>query len=104
MSRWSITVKLYNVESVTGEDGKRSLARVGERKVFANRYTVGLTSWVGGDSKGLHPDSVVNVRASEYHGENRCELEGIEYMVEGASQSGEFTRLILKKRLNNGHV
>ena len=100
MSRYSLAVTLYDVELSKGASGDHSEGRVGEARVFANRHSVGLSTWAAGRSMGLHPDAVVAVRSCDYSGQSRCEVGGVEYSVESASCTGEFTRLVLKRRLS----
>lgn len=108
MSRFNRIVTLYDVEQQRNARGQV----VGEmelpgRRVYANQYTIGLTSWAAGASKNLHADAVYSVRSGEYRGEKRARVADVtgnmvEYEVEEVSEMGDSTRIILRRRLVNG--
>jgi hypothetical protein len=108
MSRFNRIVTLYDVEQQRNARGQV----VGElelpgRRVYANQYSIGLTSWAAGASKNLHADAVYMVRSGEYHGETRARVRDVagndvEYEIEEVSDMGGSTRLILRRRLVNG--
>lgn len=107
MSRYNRIVTLYDVEQQKNSRGQV----VGElesngRRVYANQYTIGLTSWAAGAAKNLHADAVYMVRSGEYKGETRARVKDvsgnyIEYEIEEVSEMGDSTRLILRRRLVN---
>lgn len=68
---------------------------------FANKYTLGLTSWAAAVSMGLHADAQVSMRSCDYAGQQKLRMGGIEYDIEKASEKGEFVTLTLKRRLDN---
>lgn len=102
MSRYALIATLQKVEQVTDDRGNASYEVTEERKVQANRYNIGLSTWAAARSNGLHADAEVSMRSCEYKGEERITVEGVEYEVETAQCSGEFTSLTLKRRLSNG--
>lgn len=75
---------------------------VGEpREVFANVYEIGLNSYLAARASGLHADAELQLRSGDYDGEEIVLFGGNEYTVERVSDSGEFTRLTLARRLAN---
>ncbi len=102
MTGYRLVATLYDVQPTRDAGGNVSISRAGETRVFANRYSVGLSTWAAGAAHGLHPDAVLSVRSCDYAGQGRCDVDGKEFTVESASDSGEFTRLTLKRRLSNG--
>lgn len=103
MSRYCKTLELYKVERVSDSKANPIMAEVegSRRKVFANQYTLGMTSWAAGASRNLHADAVFTVRTGEYKGEQRAVCGEDEYEVEEVSAMGEHTRLVLRRRLAN---
>lgn len=99
---------LYNrvatLESVSiGYDGAGNPAEtVTERDVFVNRYSIGSSTWLAARAAGLHADAEVSLRSCDYQGEQRMTLDGIPFEIERVEDRGEFTRLTLARRLNNG--
>ena len=71
------------------------------KEVFANVYEIGLNSYIAAQAAGLHADAELQVRTCDYDGEAIAEFDGQEYTVERATDSGEFTRLVLSKRISN---
>lgn len=101
MTRWNAVADLYDTRVEVDGRGTPARERVLESRVFANRYDIGLSALAAGQSEGLAPDAVLQVRSAEYRGQTRCLLDGREYTVEKAVDSGEFTKLTLKRRLQN---
>lgn len=101
MTRYSEVITLVSVgEPTVDDEGNQTLERI-ETDVFANRYTMGLNTWAAARANGLHADARFNVRTFDYAGQQRAIHDGIEYEVERASVRGEFTTLVLKRRLGN---
>ena len=75
---------------------------VTSRDVFVNRYSIGSSTWLAARSAGLHADVELSLRSCDYQGEQRLSMGGITYEVERVSDRGEFTRLTLARRLNDG--
>lgn len=100
MTRWAGTAVLVGVgfemdaEGVPSESEERT-------EVFANRRSVGLSTWVAARAAGLHADAEIEIRSADYSGQPRAEVDGEEYEVEKARCTGEFTVLTLKRRLPN---
>lgn len=82
-------------------EGVKSDVVSAEATVFANQMHMGMESWAAARSEGLHADSSIQVRSEEYDGHNRCTLDGVEYEIERAYDTGEYTTLTLKRRLRN---
>lgn len=101
MTRFNLYIAIYDEKVTVGDDGTPRYEKVNEAHCFANRYTVGTTAWLAGKDSGLHPEAMLNVRTCDYSHQTRVELDGTEYMVEESSCSGEFTRLVLRRRLAN---
>ena len=101
MTRWSKSVELIGITETLNDEGSPTEERI-VRKIFCNPLTIGAQVWMAARNAGLHADASIEVRTAEYFGEQAAKMDGIEYMVERASTSGEFTRLILARRLFNG--
>ena len=101
MTRYALAIDLYDAEAGVDTYGNSVRTRANESRVLANRQRVSLGSYEAGKSVGLTPDAVVQVRSADYAGQTRCVLDGEEHFVEAAADSGEFTRLTLRKRLGN---
>lgn len=101
MTRYALAIDLYDTQVEVDKQGSPTRVRANESRVFANRYRVGLSAETAGRAQGLRPDAVVSMRSCDYEGQQRCVLDGVEHMVESASDSGEFTRLTLKRRMAN---
>lgn len=99
--RFDSVAELYS--ETLQADPKGNMIRVkGEpREVFANRYEVGMSSYMAAQEAGLHADAEIQVRAIDYQGEEIALMDGIEYTVERVQDSGEFVRLTLARRLSN---
>jgi len=100
--RWDKVAVLYTVETVIDSEGNHSESKGDESTVFANVRNIGLDSWAAARNLGLHADASLQVRSPEYKGQNRCEVDGVEYEVERSYDTGEYTTLTLKRRLRNG--
>jgi hypothetical protein len=102
MTRWNASVTLVSRNKVQSEDGSWQDGEPVETTVYANRRKVGSSTWLAAMSAGLHADASVEVRSFEYDGQDVAILDGIEYTVEKAQSTGEFTTLTLARRLSNG--
>ena len=102
MTRFNEVIELVSVVGTEVDDCGNQVLVTETKTVFANRYTLGLASWAAARSTGLHADSQYSVRSSDYDGQQRVVVEGVEYEVENVSDKGEFTALTLRKRLPNG--
>lgn len=101
MSRFSSVITLIKLIPQQNEEGSFTTLQE-EREVFANPFNVGLNTWAAAQSFGLKPDAVYQVRSVDYQGEESAIVDGIEYSIERAMADGDFTKLTMKKRLDNG--
>ena len=101
MTRFSSVITLVALIPCQNDEGSFTSERF-EREVFANPFNVGLNTWAAAQSFGLKPDAVFQVRSVDYHGESIAIANGVEYSIERAAADGEFTKLTMKKRLENG--
>lgn len=100
--RYDAVATLYSETVEADSRGNLKPVKGEPKEVYANKYTIGMTTYVNARSAGLHADAELQLRTVDYDGENIAILEGIEYTVERVSDSGEFTYLTLAKRLSNG--
>ena len=100
--RFSEPITAFSETSAMDSMGNAALVRSDGKLLWANVYTVGTSAWLAGRAAGLHADAEVQVRSIDYGGENVVVMGGEEYSVERASNTGEFTRLVLSHRLANG--
>ena len=101
MTRFACALTLVDVAVSVNPDGSTSEIRLGERDSFANRRTVGASAYMAARAAGLHPDAEVQLRSSEYSGQQLVEMGGRAYDVEAARDTGEFTVLTLRERVGN---
>lgn len=101
MTRFSSVITLVKLIPCKNDEGSFKSKRL-KREVFANPFNVGLNTWAAAQSFGLKPDAVYQVRSVDYHGEEVAIVDGIEYSIERAAGDGDFTKLTMKKRLENG--
>ena len=99
--RFNATAKLYPVEARQDERGNIAHVEGEPKEVFANVYEIGLNSYIAAQAAGLHVDAELQLRSADYDGEGIVEFDGDEYTVTRVSSAGEFTRLVLSKRLAN---
>ena len=99
--RFSETITLRSVSVEIGDDG-RSATVAADTEAFFNRYTMGLQNRLAASSEGLKGVVEGQVRSSDYEGQERAVLGGREYLVQSAEDSGEFCRLTLAERLDDG--
>lgn len=102
MTRYADTITLLEYEVETDSRGNAVQTLSSSREVFANRYTLGMTAWLAARSAGMHADCEYQLRSCDYAGEQRAIVNGVECDVESAQDTGEFTRLIMKRRLPSG--
>lgn len=99
--RWNKVVDLYTVTTTRNAAGDHVEAVSEPVTVFANPRHIGTEAWAAARNLGLHADASIEVRTWEYSGQNRCEMDGVEYEVERSYDTGEYTNLTLKRRLSN---
>lgn len=98
MSRWDGVCYLVDVRQLQAPDGTFREARA-TTAAYCNRLTVGARTWAAARSAGLHCDATLRLRSCDYSGQGSVVLDGEEYEVERASDTGEFTDLTLARRL-----
>lgn len=99
MSRFNSIATLISVAiTITGGEPVETETRT---DVYCNIYKMGAKTWFQAKSAGLHADSEIEIRTCEYNGQQRVELDDIEYEIERVANNGEFTRLTLKNRASN---
>ena len=101
MSNYSGVATLRDVSQARDGLGNFTVSYT-DTQVFVNVYDVGLSTWMAARSAGLHADAEIQLRSLDYSGQERVLMDGIEYEVERVSDTGDFTRLVLARRLNNG--
>lgn len=102
--RFSEPITAFHEGATQDDMGNATLTRSSGTLLWANVYTVGLNAWLAGRAAGLHADAEIQVRSVDYDGQNIIVMNGEEYTVERASNTGEFTRLVLSHRLGNNSV
>lgn len=102
--RFSEPITAFREVATQDDMGNATLTRSSGTLLWANVYTVGLNSWLAGRAAGLHADAEIQVRSVDYDGQNIIVMNNEEYTVERASNTGEFTRLVLSHRLGNSVV
>lgn len=101
VSRYAEAVKLYDVRWEPSENGSPVETKGNEATAFANRFSIGSSTWAAGLSMGLKGECELQLRTCDYAGQQRCDIDGKEYEVEDVNNTGEFTRLLLRRRLGN---
>lgn len=100
--RWDKVAELYKASTSRDTEGNHFEYKANHVVVFANARNMGLEAWAAARNLGLHADASIQVRSFEYDGQNRCVVDGVEYEIERAYDTGEYTTLTLKRRLRNG--
>ena len=100
MTRSTKVVELLSVGLSQDENGVFGSTETAQ-KAWANPMTVGASSWAAARAAGLRADAQVQVRSCDYAGQEELRMDGVEYTVERASDTGEYTVLTLKRRLSN---
>lgn len=99
--RYNTVATLYRETIEPDSLGNLAPVKGEPNEVFANKYTVGASTFMAAQEAGLHADAEIELRTIDYNGEDIAFMEGIEYTVERVQDSGDFTRLTLAKRLSN---
>jgi len=104
MSRFCDYAQLIQVTSSQDEYGNPIEASV-STLVFANIYKISTSTWLSARNAGLNADAEIEVRSCEYSGQERVKMgdgaNAVTYDVERSSNTGEFTRLTLAKRVSS---
>ena len=102
MSRWDLYIELMDTNPTQNESGAWVEGEPTKTGVYANRLTLGTSTWLAAASAGLHADASIQVKTAEYTGQDAVILDGLEYTVEKSQNAGEYTTLTLARRLRNG--
>lgn len=113
--RWNDTVTLLShADSYQDASGSWHAGKPVRRTVFCNSMTIGLMAMANLRSSdirlanstepldmGLRNEHMIQVRAIDYQGEDRCVYHDEEYEILYMSGSGEFRTLTLAQRIGN---
>ena len=101
--RWNETCMLIShTDPVQQADGSWAQGTEVETMVFCNPYSVGLESWlVSTRDLGLSADAEIQVRTSDYDGQDTVWYHDGYYTVERTTVSGEFTNLQLGRKVGD---
>lgn len=100
MTRFGGAATLVSEEVEYAEDGSTSITRT-EKAVFVNPYNRSAYSVTQARAQGLRADLEVKLRSCDYDMQQAVIVDGTEYKVEQVTDSGEFVRLTLRRRLGN---
>ena len=94
MSGFSRVAYLLSEAYEDGENG-RQVIQTGRRRVFVNPFTLSMNSFQEADAIGMIPSHVLQIHASDYHGEERIEYRGEVLAIREVRETGrgEFLRL-----------
>ena len=99
--RFNSQATLLNVSTSFDENGS-PVETTEKRDVMVNVFNHSGDASLAARAQGLRLEAVIQLRSCDYHGEERCIFREKEYEVEAPNNTGEFTRLTLVRRLNNG--
>lgn len=97
--RWDTAIELQSPKVTMGGRGEHTTTWESS-PAFANKRSVGLSSWVAARSAGFKADAEIQVRTCDYAGQPRVSMDGVTYDVERSVQKGDFTVLTLARRLD----
>ena len=99
--RWNAyAVLIADPEPVQNPDGSWSDGEVVRTGVFCNRFSRGLDETSDPDV-GLMERGQIQLRSIEYSDQPRVEVDGKEFDVTDVTDSGEFTRLLIERRIGS---
>lgn len=99
--RWNCTVELVcDPEPVQRPDGTWGTGPEVRTEVFCNRWATALDTTSSPD-RGLIESAEVQMRFTDYAGQQRAVLDGLEYQVVGVSRDGEAVRVRLERTIAN---
>ncbi len=99
--RYNSVATLYTETVEADSHGNMKPVKGEPNDVFANKYTIGASTFMAAQEAGLHADAEIELRSVDYNGENIAVFEDVEYTVENVSDYGDFVRLTLARRLSN---
>jgi hypothetical protein len=94
--KWDAVIYLLT-QSVSQDTYHQQHVTYSPRKVYANKFSVGLSSFSEAGEKGLRPDLIFQINALDYQGEAMVEVAGEKYHVDRAPISGDRATLYLVK-------
>lgn len=100
MTRFNGAALLVREDVEYEEDGSTSITRE-EKPAFVNFYDRSAYSVQQARAQGLRADLEIQLRSCDYDLQQAVSIGGTEYKVEQVIDSGEFTRLTLRRRLSN---
>lgn len=98
--RWNETCVLC-AKAYTPDDEGVAMVADTKTEVFCNPFTVGAQTWYSMREMGISPSAEIQVRTCDYSGERDVLYRGEWYSVEGVSEAGDFTRLILRHQVSD---
>ena len=98
--RWTETCTLCAKAYTPDEEGVMVVADT-KTEVFCNPFTVGVQTWYSLGEMGVSPSAEIQVRTCDYSGERDVLYRGEWYSVEGISEAGDFTRLVLRHQMSD---
>ena len=101
MTRYKETCQLITRTFVPNEEGVQEEKDV-RRKVYCNSYSVATQAWSTARMANYNADDAIQLRTSDYRGEDELEYRGKGYMVLQRMEQGDFTRLLLQRRKADG--
>lgn len=98
--RFNSQITLVSVDLIQQPNGSFKEVET-KTDVFANRRSIGASTWAAERSIGLHADADVQIRTCDYNGQQYAIFDGTEYSIERVDTSGDFSILTLTNRLAN---
>lgn len=100
MARFSETLTLRKAVTEVSDTGAVKTDWE-DSEVFFNRYRLSLSNRLAGAADGLKGMVTGQIRTADYDGQQIALLNGQEYTVTDANDSGDFTAITLSERLGN---
>lgn len=98
--RFNASCTLEGGRPTVDDEGNPSTALT-QTEAYCNVRNLGLEDRLECSRAGLKADAEVELRSVDYAGQVKCTIDGTRYTVEQATDSGEFTRLILARRADD---
>jgi len=89
-------------EAFTKDSDGNMVATKTSRETFCNVFQIGAAAYWTAAEHGIRPDAEVQLRSIEYGGEHLAIFRGGEFTIERVNNTGEYTRLTLQRREDNG--
>lgn len=101
MARFSEVITLRATTNEVSDIGAVVESNV-DTDAFFNRYSLSLANRLAGAADGLKGMVSGQVRTADYDGQQIAIVDGREYTVTDANESGDYTTITLSERLSNG--